>query len=389
MRIEVLVGSSDPIIYPMTKNRIMIGSAESNDVIISDIGVSRKHLLITVENDIFYISDQGSTNGSFMNEVRLVPGRRTEFTSFFPVRLGDDVLITLLSDDETSDFSEGNRIINTRKESTQPSIQRPVSDATRTIKLSDLKGDQTQNLIKKRQVKRVEAKKAPKKTPVKKKESVGVIPVISFLILAGAAIYQWQYSEPHVEPVVITEVGKIVPVEPKIQAPIKKLVAESDLPKKETLLNLTRDMKCITDLEKYLCGIISGADSNPWGVAQVGTMLNVLIDGKTYFDSAESIFKRQNGQTTVSPLDEETISKLATVIFLEEGISSSFDYEQLKDNVLTFALFLPSDELSLPRAVITIYPSELKRFKEFAKDNYVKANGVASVNVIPDFYRTY
>src|SRR5690606_19797388 len=100
MRLEILVGSDDPIIYPINSAKMTLGSAETCDVIISAEGISRRHLTVIAEDDQYFVIDQGSTNGSFINEERLVPGRRVEFTSFFPVRLGDNTLLSLISDDE-------------------------------------------------------------------------------------------------------------------------------------------------------------------------------------------------------------------------------------------------------------------------------------------------
>src|SRR5665647_2055045 len=108
MRIEILLGSDDPIIYPLNKPKLIIGSDPACDIVIPGVSVSRKHLVIETERDTFYAIDQGSSNGSYLNEERLVPGRKVEFTSFFPIRLGDNILITLLSNEESENSLNAN-----------------------------------------------------------------------------------------------------------------------------------------------------------------------------------------------------------------------------------------------------------------------------------------
>ena len=102
MRLEVLVVNGDVQVFPLNRPKIIIGSGESSDIVLKTEGVSRKHVFVLVEDDQYYVVDQGSTNGTFINEERLQPGKKVEFTSFFPVRLGENVLLTLLSDDESS-----------------------------------------------------------------------------------------------------------------------------------------------------------------------------------------------------------------------------------------------------------------------------------------------
>jgi pSer/pThr/pTyr-binding forkhead associated (FHA) protein len=68
MRIEILVdGSEEPQIYPINKQKLVLGSGETCDVIIPSEQISRKHLIIAAEGDSYFVIDQGSTNGSFIN----------------------------------------------------------------------------------------------------------------------------------------------------------------------------------------------------------------------------------------------------------------------------------------------------------------------------------
>ncbi len=109
MRIEITVEGQEPVTHKLVKEKTLLGAGQDCDIVIEAEGVSRKHLVILAEGDQFFVVDQGSTNGAFINEERLVPGQRASFTSFFPVRLGGHVTLALLSDEEgskTFDFAK-------------------------------------------------------------------------------------------------------------------------------------------------------------------------------------------------------------------------------------------------------------------------------------------
>jgi pSer/pThr/pTyr-binding forkhead associated (FHA) protein len=51
--------------------QISIGSVASNDVVLSDPAVSESHVVIVCPGDRFILKDQGSTNGVYVNGVRV------------------------------------------------------------------------------------------------------------------------------------------------------------------------------------------------------------------------------------------------------------------------------------------------------------------------------
>ena len=76
-------------VYPVSPGELHIGRMSQNDVVLSDEKVSRRHATLWVQGDQVYIRDEGSTNGTWVNERRinaptvLQPGDR--------VRIGDTI----------------------------------------------------------------------------------------------------------------------------------------------------------------------------------------------------------------------------------------------------------------------------------------------------------
>jgi len=55
--------------------RTTIGRSPDCDIFLDDVTVSRKHAVLVQKDDAYYIEDQGSLNGTFLNRRRIESGR--------------------------------------------------------------------------------------------------------------------------------------------------------------------------------------------------------------------------------------------------------------------------------------------------------------------------
>ena len=355
MRIEILVDNEEPRVFSLNKPKLLIGSLESCDIILNAGGISRKHLTVLNEDENFFIIDQGSTNGSYINEERLIPGRKTSFTTFFPVRLGDNVLITLLSDDDAdlANFHEP-AAVAARREKSSPNMR---LDSTRAIPLSTLQNSKTSGLVKKRTesaIKRKTDTKAPAKNAKKVKEEKGsnLLKIIPMIILAvGIYFHFFDKEEVVQEPTPVaatTATTQTQPVAPAPEVPaapkIPRVETDALTPKTKFAL-LESDIHCTNDTEKYICDLIAQSPNlKSFGTVQVGTMMNIILDGQAYYDKARTLVPEFEPKVLGSPdpaeIKEynENVNFVTILLFVYEGLPKTIDWEKLKDVDITFAL---------------------------------------------------
>lgn len=401
MRIEVLIGNDDPIIFPLNSSKMTLGSSEHCDIIIDADGVSRKHITFISEGDNYFVVDQGSTNGSFINEERLIPGRKTEFTSFFPVRLGDNVLISLLSDDE--DLESDVRIDFPKSAETSSPNPKPSRqsdhDSTSVISLAELKKVKTEHLILQRDEKRAARRK---NKPVEKKKPKKKLNYMSYFIvfmILGAGFYNYK-NRARVEEVRVAEVGQIVESQtPVAETPVSQpeevpslLVPDSDLVNKQSYETLLNDLKCTTDIEIYLCDFFPTARSDRLGAVQVGLTLHVLLDGSDYFDEAKKFSKKPLDNSPASLEEYNNLVHDTGIYLYLMRMDHGLDIERLKDLDLSLAFMQQTDNGYVLARVMAIKPNAFPQLRTAVTEEnlrFIKSNGSSALVVTKDLYRTY
>lgn len=403
MRLEVLIDSEEPRIFPLKKDKITIGSSETCDIILPAEGISRKHLVVVNENDNYFVIDQGSSNGSFINEERLVPGRRVEFTSFFPVRLGSNVLITLLSDENDSTQSEAPFIPFPETKKEERPRQERKDEATKVLSLKDLQGAKTESLIKKREsLRQKKEATSNKKTIEKSKERSQTrfiqIIVVTILVIAGCYHYYTKQNET-LEAVPAIKEKQVVETKNDVQEVKEKintdLVETIDLVGVENFSSILGDIKCVGEIEEYLCEKLSFVKNEQFGVVQVGTTLHIVLNTSEYLESAKSFFNPRYFLTNTQSNEQRekfnyVFKQVNFVLYVVNKIPADLDFEKIKDRNITFWLYDSTNSSLL--TTIAIKSTMLKKFKELISLKHLellKLDRLETVSFFDQYFRTY
>lgn len=70
-RLILLTGASAGTEYPLEKTELQLGRDLSNDIVVNDAEVSRRHARLVLQGDGYVLEDLGSTNGTFIQGQRL------------------------------------------------------------------------------------------------------------------------------------------------------------------------------------------------------------------------------------------------------------------------------------------------------------------------------
>ena len=399
MRIEILIDQEDPLIFPLNKPKMVIGSNESCDIFLSHESVSRKHIIVVNEDENFFVIDQGSTNGSFINEERLVPGRRVEFTSFFPVRLGDKILLTLLSDEDAKDLGFSDLQSFAQPKSTNSGSQASsLSEATKAISLKDLHSSRTESLVKKR-IETLSKKKTDPKAPVTKvktdKSRMTAVKIISILIFGFGLYYNLFLSPPaEVEPVKqVAKVGEVVQVAPP--APLYPLVSRENLIPREKFGEIKKNTGCLSDIERHFCDRFPGVQMN---AVQSGTNIVLFFDGAAIYQKAKAILPPApadaNGVVGPDFLKKYLIdlNYVSMLMFLNESMPRDLNYELLKDMKITIILSIPSESGSEEFIALAIIPESLDLFYKKIRPVFferITKYGRGAIDFLNEFFIIY
>lgn len=91
-----LVGEG--MVMPLKKGNNIFGRKAENDIQISDPYVSGRHGIIEIADDGVYLTDTGSSNGTMLNDAKLVPNMRTQIQPDDVIKLGSKEFRVKLAD---------------------------------------------------------------------------------------------------------------------------------------------------------------------------------------------------------------------------------------------------------------------------------------------------
>jgi hypothetical protein len=346
MFIKVEIKSGSVITYLLSKADVSIGSSPQCHIVLKDKSISKKHVKIIREGNQWQILDQGSTNGTFLDEEKLIPGKRYEITTNSIVTLGNTVIMTLLT--EAKEFVELSSGITpaeqtpTSKDSGLQSSTQDQSDRTRVISLDDIKNAQAIALKKKRQ--ELEEKRAQDIIRKKKdKKRTFIILIISFfVILAGVfANNSWKKKFKKVKKdTIVKKLKAKTKASEDIVSDIEGFrVSRAALIKRNTLVDFMKKPRCLTEEEIEYC--------------QENNRLSHSFNGVLFIQPSSYIFYLEEDSESLivkrsidlnSKLDQESFQKL---VFLN-SFKEQFSQSPLKDNGIYYFTFYKIDENKQP-----------------------------------------
>jgi hypothetical protein len=71
---------------------ITVGRARNNDVVVEHNTVSKLHVIFTKLHGGWHVSDERSSNGTFLNGVKLTPGEKRAISEGDSLRFGPDIV---------------------------------------------------------------------------------------------------------------------------------------------------------------------------------------------------------------------------------------------------------------------------------------------------------
>ena len=82
---------------PINASSVIAGNSDAVDIKLENRFVSRRHFQVRFESDVFYISDLGSTNGTYLNGSKLNPNEEQILRDGDMVGLGVDEVLLVFS----------------------------------------------------------------------------------------------------------------------------------------------------------------------------------------------------------------------------------------------------------------------------------------------------
>lgn len=100
--LAVILGANAGQIYAMTKPRMILGRGAGVEIQLQDSEVSRRHAMIEIRNEQGFLTDLGSTNGTFVEGLRI---ERSPLSTHQEFSLGTTTLMFIVT--ELHDSSMG------------------------------------------------------------------------------------------------------------------------------------------------------------------------------------------------------------------------------------------------------------------------------------------
>lgn len=136
MRIEILSSGPLPVSYEIHKDKISLGHDPSCDFLLPEPEISRLHLDIITYEGRYFIQDNGSTNGTYLDDKKVEPGSTIEVFEGTQLRLGASVILTFTNKKTSAQYF--------------PTKMNEPIEKTKVISLAKLQNIKNKSVLKKR-----------------------------------------------------------------------------------------------------------------------------------------------------------------------------------------------------------------------------------------------
>ncbi len=374
MYLEIVIESQKPLIYLLNKPEIYIGSLTTNDIVVGSTGISRKHVKILVQDKSFFIIDQGSTNGTYINNERIAPGKRFEFTPSESIRLGEHVFLNLTH--------ERGELLSPLQDSSVPVRKVTIeNEKTQVISLKALEAAKNKKVEKKRDDllnKRIlEAKKLKEQKDSYKK--IAKVLLIMFGIVV-AIKYSGVFTSDKFNKKFFPkkELAKEIVFEGLEEEADFKIQSNFLITKDEMLIHFATP-KCLEVEESYFCNRIPSLKEAPSGVLKVDQNLIMFVDEKEWTGQTMKLLNSRIAAKTLfeESINEAFIGKLNFISFLKTFLNSLLDashqnsnfyivFYKVKEGKPELTTFFATKGTIVPVLVTKYTEKSLKSIKDFS-----------------------
>lgn len=96
--LKILTGDKKGEVYPIEQNEVLVGREATNDIVINDPAISRRHVRINIWNGQIYLEDLGSTNGTYISGSPILGSQILQAGDVFG--LGRELSLTIESEND-------------------------------------------------------------------------------------------------------------------------------------------------------------------------------------------------------------------------------------------------------------------------------------------------
>lgn len=398
MRLEVQIGESEPVIYLIDQD-VYLGSKETNDIVIKSSEISGKHLKISVLDNVWYLTDMGSTNGTFVDDERLIPGRRAEFPANEAVTLGHQVSLRMLAKVTT----EKNKDIAVKASSSQGDTTDSASasqkkttlansDKTRVISLKEMQKAKKARDAKKKQ-KLLEKKRAESKRIREEKSALKRVSIIAAIWLVAGVILQiaWKHVPNMMKKAYApqkTAVDRVLIDGSTDDQQEAFHISSEKLNARATLLEALKKPKCNNKLENIFCSKMEEFNRGNAGVIEVNGDLAFYVEEKPWLEKARQ-FILENHPNKDLPIeermvDEEAVKKLAIVLLMRECLGKA-TAANFRPRIFYLVLYSVDADVSLASAFRSDLLAQFSFKFELEKEKMKNSNALTFTNSLTGF----